>query len=170
MKNLLHEKGLCSGGWAGGAKASLREGTMELRERNAGQAVGPHKIPHNLPKSDGCGCWKRKNLGKVPSLRDNKHFQDLDSSEECGQPPASPGLQGALEAIKDLSPGSKDRGSKGGENVKSKNFDTSGCLHPLQRPVLAASPGHEAKNHQLLIPEEDGSSSSLQLPGDGVHP
>jgi len=45
MKNLFGQQGFGSGGRAGEAKASLRKGTMELGEGNAGEAVGPEEMP-----------------------------------------------------------------------------------------------------------------------------
>ena len=83
---------------------------MELREGNAGQAVGPYKVSHETAEGSGCGGLKAKHLGKVPGLRNNKDLKFLYSLQEGWQPPARPGLQCPLEAVQDPVPGRPDRG------------------------------------------------------------
>ena len=120
---------------------------MELREGNAGQAVGPHKIHLNLQKGVDSGRWKTEDLGEIPSYGNNKKPPRPGPIGGGWAASCPPGLQGPLEVINDPGPGSSDRGSEGGADVKSKDFDTSGHLHPQQRPVLRPSPGPEAKNY-----------------------
>jgi hypothetical protein len=109
VEDLLNQQGLGPLDWAGEAKPSLREGPMELREGQPSQAMGPDKIPQDSAKRGCCSCWKRYDLGKVPSLGGDVDLKDLDPLKKSRKAAASPGPDSGVDAGQDSVPGGLHR-------------------------------------------------------------
>jgi hypothetical protein len=109
-------------------------------------------------------------VGDVPGLGEDKDLQNLDSLLEGLQPPCPPGLEISLHPREDAVPGELDSVGEDWRDIESQDFHRGGGQDPLERPVLAASPGAEADDGRLVISVEEGSRGGLEVSAGQVHP
>ncbi len=109
-------------------------------------------------------------MSNVPGLGEDKNLQDLDPLLKSLQPPCPPGLKSSLHSREDAVPGELDSVGENRRDGEAQDLYRGGGQDPLERPVLAASPGAEADDGHLAIPVEEGSRGSLEVPAGQVRP